>query len=125
MKKPNLTKLGFSLVICGMLTLVAIPLAGCGDHRARHCFIIQIHEDYREKFDNREFTLADFEWGNIDAYAYSEIQDYWDYPFIYLRLKQAGIKHVNEAMEHMEKLSFVKYVGYVYADRWKSIDWIE
>jgi len=121
-------KLSNKIAVLMLAVASVFMLAGC-DTRQYDQVELGIREEYREKFENREFTLADFDWNNFYAYLYWETSPI--YPsklpgmMMRLRLKEKGLRYVEEAISHLETLSFVRDASYAWTAGSSLGDWIE
>ena len=73
---------------------------------------IYIKEEYRERYNQRGFTVEDLEWDNVEKI------EYWAYGYetdgnrflrIVVFLKKGGSKNCRRACLHFTELDFVKY----------------
>lgn len=80
---------------------------------------IMVKEEYRERYNQRGFTVEDLEWDNVDKI------EYWAYGYetdgnrflrIAVFLKKSGSKNCRRACLHFIELDFVKY-AHEYAEQ--------
>ena len=73
---------------------------------------ILVKEEYRERYNQRGFTVEDLEWDNVEKI------EYWAYGYetdgnrflrIVVYLKKAGSKNCRRACLHFNKLDFVDF----------------
>lgn len=73
---------------------------------------ILVKEEYRERYNQEEFTVEDLEWDNVEKI------EYWAYGYetdgnrflrIVVYLKKAGSKNCRRACLHFNKLDFVDF----------------
>lgn len=67
---------------------------------------IHIKEEYKEEFQDQQFTKEDFEWENIERVKYVSWSG--NYGLMSIYLTDHGRQHIIEALEHFTKLYFVK-----------------
>ena len=80
---------------------------------------ILVKEEYRERYNQEEFTVEDLEWDNVEKIEY---WGYWQTTngFRFMRiavfLKRGGSKNCRRACLHFNKLDFVRAV-FAHADQ--------
>jgi hypothetical protein len=97
---------------------------------------VYVGEEYGENFDDMEYTLEDFKWGNIASfsYRYDFRREYIDYEtnnsedhvyerFFIIKFKLCGKRHWNVAKEIFSGLPFVEKVGVSNGSMNPGTDW--
>ena len=117
----------FKKICIGMCCLVLLSMSAgifsaCGGPDYNY-IKVYIQEDYYQKFDDMEFTLADFKMENAKEFGYYCYNDhkYEDGVFVpvatrFIRvyLKKTGKRYAEQAIKHLEGLDFVDFVGLQY-----------
>ncbi len=73
---------------------------------------ILVKEEYRERYNQEEFTVEDLEWDNVEKieyWAYGYETDGNRYLRIAVFLKRGGSKNCRRACLHFNKLDFVDF----------------
>lgn len=91
-----------------MVLITILGLSGCDDNTAADRVVVTIKAEYREKFDNEEFTVDDFEWDNIDKIVYGAWSSVSDTGRLEVFLKKTGKKQVKQAIKHLKTIEFVE-----------------
>ncbi len=85
-------------------------LASCKREYTDNCIIVGIKSEYKERFENKEFTISDFQYDNIESFRYSFWYEDESNGIMFVYLKKHGSKQIKKALEHIEKLDFVEWV---------------
>lgn len=104
MVKKNLI-LGVIVIIAFTLSL---GLAGCDNKTAKDRVVVTIKLEYKEKFDQEEFEIEDFEWDNVDEIVYGGWSNVTDTGRLVVYLKRHGKKEVKKIVNHLKTLDFVE-----------------
>ena len=75
-------------------------LTGCKKEYSDDSLELYIKLEYKDKFENQEFTMTDFKYDDVKSFSYTGWYD--DYPVLVIKIKKA--------IKHFEKLEFVKDV---------------
>ena len=83
-------------------------LTGCKKEYSDDRLELYIKLEYKDKFENQEFTMTDFKYDDVKSFSYTGWYDDNDesYGIMFIYLQKAGQK----AIKHFEKLEFVKDV---------------
>lgn len=118
-----------AMLLMGCLTVMTLfSFVGCGEKGTQEqdarivetYFSIYVKKEYEEKFQNKSFTKADFQWENIDDLRYIIWEG--DRGLISVLLKEPGIREVNSCMTHVKTLEFVLSTHYSYMIK---SDWLD
>ncbi len=89
-------------------------LTGCKKEYSDDSLELYIKLEYKDKFENQEFTMTDFKYDNLKSFRYYGWYDDNDndesYGIMFIYLQKAGQKEIKKAIKHFEKLEFVKDV---------------
>jgi hypothetical protein len=70
---------------------------------------VVIKPEYYDKFDNNEFTVADFLWDNAESIRFNEGSYHKRSRYYEVTLKEHGLNFAEEAVAHFNTLYFVEY----------------
>ena len=93
-------------------SFIGYPWNKSGDEYDFSVVDILVKEEYRERYNQRGFTVEDLEWDNVEKI------EYWAYGYetdgnrflrIVVYLKKAGSKNCRRACLHFNKLDFVDF----------------
>lgn len=102
----------FSCMI-GLVMIMCLGIfSGCENSFATNCVSVSIKAEYKEKFISHEFTIADFNWKNVERIEYGtwHSTNESEIGFLTIYLKKHGKDEVNEAIKHFDALCFVHSV---------------
>lgn len=87
--------------------MICFSLAACkGDGMLLDRVTVMIKEEFWQKFDSKEFDVADFKWENVKEIEYWSLHgDYMRVMTVYLN--KHGKNRVLDAVEHFGTLDFV------------------
>ena len=98
------------LLIIGLVTIMCLGIfSGCENSFATNCVSVSIKAEYKEKFISHEFTIADFNWKNVERIEYGtwHSTNETEIGFLTIYLNKHGNDEVNESIKHFDALCFV------------------
>jgi len=105
------------IFIIGVVLVMGLGLfSGCGDKFETDRVQVTIRVEFREKFENQEFVVEDFQFDNIEKLQYGS---WFETPsasmgYITIHLKEHGKKQARAAVKHLQKLDFVETASLAY-----------
>lgn len=87
-------------------------LTGYKEKYSDDSIIVFIKLEYKDKFENQEFTMTDFKYANVKSFSYKGWHEDKgeSYGVMYIHLQKDGREEIKEAIKHFEKLEFVEDV---------------
>ncbi|MFA5544006.1 MAG: hypothetical protein WC008_05650 [Bacilli bacterium] len=105
------------IVLDLVLIMCLCLLAGCGSGYHYDRVEVFVKAEYLEKFNEKNFTLEDFSFDNIEKFDYFIYQEFDDEQsrvqgseHFRVYLKKGGRYQVNKAIDHFKQLEFVERV---------------
>lgn len=98
------------ILIIFVILLSGLCLVGCKNKITYidDKILVIVKLDYKDKFFNKEFTISDFQYENVESFKYDVFFEKSNCGLLTIYLKKHGIKEVNKALKHFEKLDFVE-----------------
>jgi len=89
---------------------VFVILGSTQENYALDSVSVYIKAEFEQEFENEEFTIEDFTWGNVESIVYIAWFTNASEPYGYLsiHLIEHGKNEVLDAIEHFKTLNFVK-----------------
>lgn len=100
------------ILIIFVILLSGLCLVGCKNEKMYRddMILVMVKSDYKDKFLNKEFTISDFQYENVESFKYGVFFEKDNLGLLSIYLKKGGVREVNKALKHFEKLDFVESV---------------